>query len=257
VPVDDIVTRRRALGLFGAVGLGVLAAACSNDDGSSAGRSTTETSGSAGSSGGTSSGGGSAGAACVLTPEATEGPYYIDADLVRRDITEGKDGAPVELAIRVVDADTCAPVRDAAVDIWHCDAEGIYSGYEASTGRRGGGGSGAQNSTRYLRGTQVTGADGIATFDTIYPGWYRGRAVHIHMKVHTDSASRHTGQLFFDDELSDTVYAAAPYSAKGTPDMRNDDDSIFADAGGESAIVTVTPSGNGYRGTMTVGITQS
>jgi protocatechuate 3,4-dioxygenase beta subunit len=193
----------------------------------------------------------------VLTPEVTEGPYYIDADLVRSDVTEGKPGTPVELAITVVDADGCAPVRDAAVDIWHCDASGIYSGYEgASTGGPGGGRT-ATDSTRYLRGTQVTGADGLATFHTIYPGWYRGRAVHIHMKVHVDSSTRHTGQLFFTDDLTESVYESSPYSDRGSADMRNGDDSIYEQAGGRSAEVAMTPSGDGYRGAITVGIRQS
>ncbi|HEY8217377.1 MAG TPA: intradiol ring-cleavage dioxygenase, partial [Acidimicrobiia bacterium] len=168
---------------------------------------------------------------------------------------------PLELAITVVDADGCAPVRDAAVDIWHCDASGVYSGYQAtSTGGPGpggpGGGRSAPDATRFLRGTQVTGADGVATFRTIYPGWYRGRAVHIHMKVHVDSSTRHTGQLFFSDDLNDRVYTAAPYADRGAPDVRNEDDDIYADAGGRSAEAVMTPSGDGYRGTITVGIRQ-
>ena len=255
-----VLTRRRALGLLGAVGLGAIAAACGGDDTPSAQRSTSSSPTRSGSSA-TTPPTSSSGASCVLTPEVTEGPYYIDADLVRSDVTEGKPGTPVELAITVVDADTCAPVRDAAVDIWHCDAEGIYSGFEAaSTGRPeagGPGGSGAQDSTRYLRGTQVTGTDGVVTFHTIYPGWYRGRTVHIHTKVHADSSTRHTGQLFFDDGLTDEVYAAAPYSDRGSRDVRNGDDQIYAQAGGSAAIVDMQPAGNGYRGTMTVGITQS
>jgi protocatechuate 3,4-dioxygenase beta subunit len=108
-----------------------------------------------------------------------------------------------------------------------------------------------------LRGTQVTGADGVATFQTIYPGWYQGRAVHIHMKVHVNSSTRHTGQLFFADALNDTVYKTAPYSTKGSPDMSNADDSIFQDAGAASAILEITPQGNGYRGTISVGINQA
>jgi protocatechuate 3,4-dioxygenase beta subunit len=227
---DRLVTRRRALGLLGTA----------------------------------------ATAACVLTPEVTEGPYYLDADLVRSDVTEGKAGTPLELAIAVVGADSCAPVRDAAVDIWHCDADGVYSGFEAAAnggaggppgggppGGPGGGGATATDSTRDLRGTQVTGGDGVVTFRTIYPGWYQGRAVHIHMKVHVDSSTRHTGQLFFDDGLTDRVYRGEPYSVRGAPDMRNRDDSIYTQAGGRGAIVTMTPTSDGYRGTMTVGITQS
>jgi protocatechuate 3,4-dioxygenase beta subunit len=238
--------------MLGAAGLGALAAACSGDD-SSSGRGpdavgTTRDTGGAGGSGASSP-------SCVLTPEATEGPFYIDGDLVRSDITEGRPGTPVELAITVVDADGCAPVRDAAVDIWHCDASGTYSGFEAaSSGRPGGGG--APDETRYLRGTQITGADGVATFHTIYPGWYQGRAVHIHTKVHVDRATRHTGQLFFADSLNDAAYEAAPYARRGAADVRNDDDGIYSEAGGHSAEVAMTPSGNGYRGTITVGIRQ-
>jgi len=275
--LGETLTRRRVLGLLGAAGLGAVAAACGGGGSSSASDASKSTPSSGASSNATPTTNGTSGAkaSCVLTPEVTEGPYYINADLVRSDVTEGKDGTPVELAITVLDADTCAPVRDAAVDIWHCDAGGVYSGFEAAStgapgagggpggggpgGGPGGGGSGggAQDATRYLRGTQVTGADGIATFRTIYPGWYRGRAVHIHMKVHVDSSTRHTGQLFFDDALNDTVYKAAPYRAKGSPDMRNADDSIFQDAGAASAIVDMTPSGSGYRGTITVGINQA
>jgi protocatechuate 3,4-dioxygenase beta subunit len=250
-----LLTRRRALGLLGAAGLGAVAAACGGDSSSSgAGARTTTTAVTPSSTAGAGS---SSSASCVLTPEATEGPFYLDADLVRSDITEGKAGTPVELAITVVDADGCAPVRDATVDIWHCDAEGVYSGFEsASTGGPGGGGSGATDSTRFLRGTQVTGADGVVTFRTIYPGWYRGRAVHIHMKVHVDSSTRHTGQLFFADDLNESVFAASPYADRGSPDMRNDDDDIYGEAGGRSAEVTMSPSGDGYRGTITVGIRQ-
>jgi protocatechuate 3,4-dioxygenase beta subunit len=273
-PFGAALTRRRVLGLLGTAGLGAVAAACGGGGSSSAGSANRSTSSSRASGNGTATTSGTSGAngtgattSCVLTPEVTEGPYYINADLVRSNVTEGKPGTPLELAITVLDADTCAPVRDAAVDIWHCDAEGIYSGFQAaSTGGPGGGGGpgdgpggggGATDATRYLRGTQVTGADGVATFQTIYPGWYQGRAVHIHMKVHVNSSTRHTGQLFFDDKLNDTVYEAAPYSSKGSPDMRNADDSIFQDAGAASAIVDMTPSGNGYRGTIAVGINQA
>jgi protocatechuate 3,4-dioxygenase beta subunit len=260
------LTRRRALGLLGTVGIGAVATACGGDDSSSAGDATGVSSreGSAA----TTAPRGSTSASCVLTPEVTEGPYYIDADLVRRDITEGRPGTPVELAVTVVDADTCAPVRDAAVDVWHCDAEGIYSGFEAAStggappggpggpGGSAGGGTGAQDSTRYLRGTQITADDGVATFRTVYPGWYRGRTVHVHTKVHVDSATRHTGQLFFDDGLTDEVYAAAPYSDRGSPDTRNDDDDIYAQAGGRAAVVSVQSTGDGYRATITVGISR-
>lgn len=186
---------------------------------------------------------GSSTIACVLTPEVTEGPYYLDIDKVRSDITEGKDGAPLTLQITVLDATRCTPVKDAAVDIWHCDASGVYSGF----------GSASSGNLVFLRGTQLTDASGLATFKTIYPGWYRGRTVHIHLKVHVDNAVKHTGQLFFDDDLTDTVYKSAPYRS-GKRD-RNEDDGIFASAGGDSAILAVAGSGS-YTGKIAVGIRQ-
>jgi len=182
---------------------------------------------------------------CVLTPEVTEGPYYLDLNNVRSDITEGKPGTPLDVKITVVDATSCSPIKDAAVDIWHCDASGVYSGYaqEGTTGQT------------YLRGTQLTNADGVAEFTTMYPGWYRGRAVHIHMKVHVGGSVVHIGQMFFDPALFSTVYQAPAYSAKGTtPDTPNSSDSIYQQAGGASAILALTPSGNGYSGSIVVGV---
>ena len=249
----DLLSRRQAMGLFAGLGAGVVAAACaggssSKDASSSASTRTT----SAGASGTTGSS-----VACVLTPEATEGPFYLDLDKVRSDITEGKDGTPLDLKITVVDATGCAPIKDAAVDVWHCDAGGVYSGF----GQAGAGGSGGAQSTTddqtFLRGTQVTDASGLGQFQTIYPGWYRGRAVHIHMKVHVGGSVVHTGQLFFDDDLTDKVYGSAPYSSRGTPDVRNSADDIYRSAGAASAILAVTPSGQGYAGEITVGVKRS
>jgi protocatechuate 3,4-dioxygenase beta subunit len=232
--------RRQALTALGVLGLGAVATACSAGDKTPAAAratssaSTTSASGTSGSA-----------AACTLTPEATEGPFYLDINDVRQDITEGKAGAPLALQLTIVDASTCTAIKDAAIDIWHCDAGGAYSGVQGSNG------------TTFLRGTQMSDADGLATFDTIYPGWYQGRAVHIHMKVHVDNSVVHTGQLFFDDSLSDSVFQNSPYSGRGTRDMRNEDDSIFTDAGGASAIVPVSKNGSNYSGQITVGVKHS
>jgi protocatechuate 3,4-dioxygenase beta subunit len=248
----DLLSRRQAMGLFAGLGAGVVAAACGGGSSSKGASSSTRTS-SAGASGTTASS-----AACVLTPEVTEGPYYLDLDKVRSDITEGKDGTPLDLKITVVDATGCAPIKDAAIDVWHCDAAGVYSGFsQAGGGGPGGGPGGAQSATddqTFLRGTQVTDANGLAQFHTIYPGWYRGRAVHIHMKVHVGGSVVHTGQLFFDDDLTNQVYGSAPYSSRGTPDVRNSADDIYRSAGAASAILAVTPSGQGYAGEITVGV---
>ena len=237
--------RRQALGALGVLGIGAITAACSStktaSDAASASTSASSTSSSASTEGGTASTA-SGSPSCTLTPEATEGPFYLDINDVRQDITEGKAGAPLALSINVVDASACRAIKDAAIDIWHCDAGGLYSGVQAAAG------------TTFLRGTQLTDANGTATFDTIYPGWYQGRAVHIHMKVHVDNDVVHTGQLFFDDSLTDNVFQTNPYSARGDRDMRNEDDSIFSDAGGSSAIVPVTASGSNYKGSITVGV---
>src|SRR2546423_5275898 len=167
----DLLSRRQAMGLLAGLGAGVIAAACGGGSSSkSASSSTTTRTASAGASSTTAST-----AACVLTPEVTEGPYYLDLNKVRSDITEGKDGAPLDLKLTAVDATGCTAIRDAAVDVWQCDAGGIYSGFsQASAGGPGGGPGGGQSKTdnqTFLRGTQVTDANGLAEFQTIYPGW--------------------------------------------------------------------------------------
>ena len=144
---------------------------------------------------------------CVLTPELTEGPYYIADEKLRRNITEGRPGAALTLHLTVVNASTCRPIKGAAVDIWHCDAVGVYSGFGQGAGSR-----------TFMRGIQKTDAKGIATFDTVYPGWYKGRAVHIHVKVHVGGNVVHTGQLFFPDTLTDTVYKKVAVQHSPQPD---------------------------------------
>jgi protocatechuate 3,4-dioxygenase beta subunit len=177
---------------------------------------------------------------CMLSPELTEGPYYIDLDLVRRDLTEGRPGTPLELTVKVVDGESCEPIRDAAVDIWHCDAEGVYSGVQGDDGT-------------FLRGIQMTDAGGEAVFATIFPGWYTSRAVHIHVKAHVGGTETYTGQLFFDETAIDAAYATEPYSARGEPDTPNESDSIYGQ-GGDETTLTLSPEGDGYRGTVTLGV---
>jgi protocatechuate 3,4-dioxygenase beta subunit len=179
---------------------------------------------------------------CVLTPELTEGPYYIAGEKLRRDIREGRPGARLTLRLAVVDAATCKPVQGAAVDIWHADAGGVYSGFGAGSGNR-----------TFMRGIQRTGADGVAVFDTVYPGWYTGRTVHIHVKVHVRGNVVHTGQLFFSDAVTDAVYRRTPYSKRPNRTTRNSGDSIFAN-GGNKSIVKVRRQGSGYAGSLTMGV---
>jgi protocatechuate 3,4-dioxygenase beta subunit len=180
---------------------------------------------------------------CVLTPELTEGPYYVAGERLLRDVTEGKAGVPLRLRLTVVNASSCKPVRNAAVDIWHCDALGVYSG--AIAGNPG---------TNFLRGVQRTSAKGVATFDTIYPGWYPGRAVHIHVKVHVAGNVVHTGQLFFPAKVTNAVYRRTPYSTHGAaPDTLNAADSIFRN-GGSKGMLALAKSGTGYVGSIAMGV---
>jgi protocatechuate 3,4-dioxygenase beta subunit len=181
--------------------------------------------------------------ACVLTPELTEGPYYVAGEAIRHDITEGKPGTPLLLSLRILNASTCKVIHGAAVDIWHCDALGVYSGSVAHN-----------DGTNFLRGVQRTNVNGIATFKTIYPGFYQGRAVHIHVKVHVHGNVVHTGQLFFPAGVTDVVYAHAPYSAHGTtPDTPNPQDAIFRN-GGSKGMLSPKKIAAGYAASITIGV---
>ncbi len=262
------VSRRNALGMFSTIGLGALLASCtSGNDGTTASAPTTEATVetaegetatvSPQASGTLSPESFAAAGACTLTRELTEGPYYFDVDSIRSDIREDRPGTTLRLGILVQDSDTCEPIPNAVVDVWHCDAEGIYSGFESASegsdgpagGRGGGGSSDTTDDETYLRGAQVTNSDGIVEFITIYPGWYRGRTVHIHCKVHLDKTTLLTTQLFFDDTLTADVYAVEPYLADGR-DVDNASDSIFE----ESLVLTVAAADDGYLGLITFGV---
>jgi protocatechuate 3,4-dioxygenase beta subunit len=245
--VTHRVDRRQALGAIGTVGLGALLAACGGDrrGGSATSVPTAE--------GGTATVEPQATpsrdtadlfgdeSSCTLTPEMTEGPYYFDADSIRSDIREDRDGTPLRLAIRVRAADNCEPLPNAVVDIWHCDAGGVYSGFEAGEGER------------FLRGAQVTNRDGIVEFTTVYPGWYQGRTVHIHAKVHLDRATALTTQLYFDDAVTDVVYEREPYTARGERDQRNDTDGIFD----EALLLDLSRDGNGWLGVISFDVAEA
>jgi protocatechuate 3,4-dioxygenase beta subunit len=184
-----------------------------------------------------------ASASCILTPEQTEGPYYIAGEKLRRNITDGHPGAPMQLRVFVVDATTCRPLKNAAVDVWHADAAGVYSGF----------GSGASSRT-FMRGIQRTNAKGLAQFRTVYPGWYQGRTVHIHVKVHVGGNVLHTGQLYFPDSLTDAVYRQTPYSSRPNRTTRNASDMIFHDGGSRSMLKVRRASSGLYVATITMGV---
>lgn len=230
-PETERFSRRRLLALAGGAGLAALLPGCSGED-----RDGATTAASAGTTTGTTG----AAPSCVLTPELTEGPYYLDLDLVREDITEGRPGLPFDLRVLVVDADSCEPIKDAAVDLWHCDAGGQYSGVEGDT-------------DTFLRGIQMTDVDGATSFRTVFPGWYSGRAVHIHVKVHPGGAESFTGQLFFDGSTLEAVYADEPYAARGPADVANESDGIYAESEG-ATVVDVALSGGAASGAVTLGV---
>lgn len=191
---------------------------------------------------------------CIVRPQQTEGPYFVDEKLKRSDIRSRKQGVPLRLVLRVsrMEGNSCAPLPGATVDIWQCDALGVYSDFQDINGlfdTRG---------EKFLRGYQVTNAKGEAEFLTIYPGWYPGRTVHIHFKVRTESASqgRHefTSQLYFDDALTDRVHAQAPYAKKGQRTLRNEGDSIFQYGRGNELILQLTKDETGYAGTFDIAL---
>jgi protocatechuate 3,4-dioxygenase beta subunit len=227
-PIGSVLTRRAVLALLGGGGLAALAP----------GRGAAQPAGTP---------------TCVARPALTEGPYFVDEKLNRSDIRSDpangsvRPGAPLRLALRVsrLSGGACAPLPGAMVDLWHCDALGVYSDVQDPGGNTVG--------QKFLRGYQTTDGDGLARFTTIYPGAYRGRAVHIHFKVRTSAAGGRvhdfTSQLFFDDALSDQVYAQPPYTGRGDQRLRNARDGIYRNAGAQ-LMLAVTPAAPGYAGTF-------
>jgi protocatechuate 3,4-dioxygenase beta subunit len=185
-----------------------------------------------------------AGGTCPVTPRQTEGPFYFDPRLVRQDIREGRPGLVLRLRLQIVAATDCVPAEHARLDIWHCDAAGAYSGYdrEATAGET------------WLRGTQHTDGDGVAAFETIYPGWYAGRATHIHCKAWMAGGREITSQIYFPDDLSDRVYAQGPYAGRGGDRLRNGDDGIFGRAGEAAPVAEVVRTQAGLEGAVVLAL---
>jgi protocatechuate 3,4-dioxygenase beta subunit len=249
---------------------------------------------------------------CTLFSEQEEGPYYVDDETLRRDVTDGKPGVPIQLAVMVVDSRTCKPLSSAALDIWHCDATGVYSGFTAMNpdgppgggpggpggpGGRGRGGPGGPppdfaggrggpppggfgpggpggrgprqiDATRFLRGVQLTDSSGRAEFSTIYPGWYSGRAIHIHVKTHVGGSAAakysgghvaHTGQFFFPEDLTERIARLEPYSKRlAVHRTTQEEDNIFTNQHGAEGMLRVERLGridaDGFRATITVAV---
>ena len=245
--VGRILSRREVLALFGAAGVTLLVGCAPTQSASetptaAASQATAATGAEIATTG--------AAPACVVRPEVTEGPYYVDEDLNRSDIrsdpTSGavKEGTPLLLTFNVsqVGSNGCVPLEGAKVEIWHCDAAGVYSdvsdpGFDTS-------------GQKFLRGYQMTDAQGMAAFTTIYPGWYSGRTVHIHFKIHPDANSEFTSQLFFDDALTDQVFTQEPYASKGQRNTLNSNDNIYE----ELLLLPTTPADQGYASVFDIGL---
>ena len=257
-PIGRLLSRREALALLGAAGAAMLAACAPGQSGTAQPASAVAQAPSSVPTLAPSSVPAQATAvtnttvlpSCIVRPELTEGPYFVDEKIERSDIrsdpSDGsvKEGLPLQIAFAVsqINSNGCAPLAGAIVDIWHCDVEGVYSdatdpGFN-TLGKK------------FLRGYQVTDANGLAQFTTIYPGWYQGRTVHIHFKIRAGAGSGAThefaSQLFFDDTLTDQVYAQAPYASKGERTLRNDGDNIFQDSGGQLTLPGLTQKGENW-----------
>jgi protocatechuate 3,4-dioxygenase beta subunit len=251
LPVGRLLNRREALLALAGVGAAVALVGCGVS-------STATTQATATTASSTTSAGGAT-PACVARPALTEGPYFVDERLNRSDIrsdpSDGsvRQGALLALAFRVSHlTNACAPLAGASVDVWHCDALGAYSDVSdpnfSTVGKK------------FLRGYQVTDSSGVAAFTTIYPGWYQGRAVHIHFKIRSHAnagaAYEFTSQLFFDDAITDQVYTQAPYNAKGQRTLRNSGDGIF-NQGGQQLLLAPAKAGEGYSATFDIGLQMS
>lgn len=189
---------------------------------------------------------------CSIAPRMTAGPYYFSVDQLRRDISEGKPGARLRLGFRVMD-ENCEPIPDALVDIWHCDALGYYAGFAHADPDEGVPAEIiADEDETFMRGVQPTSADGIAEFVTIYPGFYRIRTVHVHLKVHLNDNELVTTQTFFPDPVSDRIYLGEPYNQRDPRDVYNVNEGVSP-----ADIMNVVGLADGYRATITLQVRRS
>jgi len=188
---------------------------------------------------------------CVMTPEQTAGPFPLDEQFLRTDITEGVAGTPLRLGFRVTGmaGGACSPTYPASVEVWHADATGDYSAFTD-----GGGGKDEAEGTTFLRGTQQATNDGIVQFETVYPGWYTGRAVHVHVRVHLGGELALTTQVYFDPDVTAKVYEAEPYAEFGLPDTSWDGDAIAGDPKADGTALALTRTDTGVTGLINLGI---
>jgi protocatechuate 3,4-dioxygenase beta subunit len=254
------LSRREMLALMGSTAAAITFTGCGGSEKSGEpGSGGATTGGSTSAAGGATTGAAAetASTTCVVKPEQTEGPYYVDTGLDRSDIREEREGVPLELTFNVSrvdegDISVCGPLAGAVVDIWQCDALGEYSGVQDNAA-----GDFDTTGATFLRGYQLTDDNGTARFTTIYPGWYQGRAVHIHFTIRDSAESQQgyefTSQLYFDDTLTDEVHSQGPYAEKGERDQRNSTDGIYQ-GGGDELTLALTPQGEGYAATFDIAL---
>ena len=244
--IGRILTRREVLALLGVAGAGVVASSVKAQSGVDRLIAAAP-------------GGSNWMPACVVTPAQTEGPYFVDEKLNRVDIRtdpgtgKASAGSPLDLELRVyrVANGSCTPMAGAMVDIWQCDAMGVYSDVRDTNGFFNTAGQ------KFLRGYQVTDASGVGKFTTVYPGWYQGRTVHIHFKVRTNAGGRNAefvSQLYFDDAFTDKVLALPPYNTKTGSRVTNERDGIFRQ-GGAQLMMPVVERASRYHGSFDIGMT--
>jgi protocatechuate 3,4-dioxygenase beta subunit len=251
MPTDEprLITRRRTLAVAGSTGAGLLLGRTSIGRGSALARVEGDEYVA------------NAARACTLTAEQEEGPFYVAVDDVREDIVLGQTGLPFTLEITIVNSHTCKPLRHAAVDIWHCNALGVYSDIasEQTVGET------------YLRGVQFTDTHGQVTFRTIFPGHYSGRTTHIHLKVHVNARDAdhaltgghiaHTGQMFPTDAVNASVYALAPYRSETAAVVSHAQDRVWTEQHGAEAQLAIHKVGHrlsrGLVGRVTLAVNPS
>jgi protocatechuate 3,4-dioxygenase beta subunit len=238
LPIGRVLTRREALALLGSTGTLLILGSNSKAGASLTGRPRYP---------------------CVVRPASTQGPYYVDEKLNRSDIRSDpadgavKQGALLALTLNVssITKGACSPLKDSIVDVWQCDAEGVYSDavdprYFDTTGKK------------FLRGYQVTDKSGMAKFTTIYPGWYPQRTPHIHYKIRSPASApspyEFTGQMYFDEGISDRVFAKPPYAGRGKRTVSNVTDRIYNKDGGRQSMLTLTPAKDGYAASFDVAL---
>ena len=243
LPVGRILSRREAMQVIGAAGAAFLMGSADRPSSRSASANGVQL------------------PPCVVRPEQTEGPFFADLELERSDIRIEPStgtlipGLPLDLKFKVsrVGSQDCSPLPNARINVWQCDAAGRYSAFEDRDA------GGDLRSEKFLRGYQLTDEGGTARFTTIYPGWYRGRAVHIHFKIRTEveaAAYEFTSQLYFDDELTDQIHAEPPYAAHGMRRTRNSNDGIFRHTG-DQLLLALSPASDGYQATFGIGLNLS